>query len=195
MKPATSALNDWIQRIVVHPNFKYCPVCKTDEHFATIKLGCVDFYDFSNDHYYKGCAIEILLKVIQDENGKFNHETWVQINTPTCFLKDTLSSRASYIQKYRNLTLKNIFGFNEMFWKMFTKAGYDSLNYIYCIPNYKKINFGGNIFKKNFESYFMEKQHEYDLFQTFRDSLFSYLDKCSQINAKKKDINKDFVKG
>ena len=196
MKPATSALNDWVQRIVVNPKFKCCPVCKPDVHFATIKLGCVDFYDFSNDHYYKGCAVEILLKVIQDEIGKkFYHETWVQINTPTCFLKDTISSRANYSKNYRNLTLKNIFGFNEMFWKMFTKASCDSLNYIYCLPNHKKIRFGGNIFKKNFESYLNEKQHEYELFQTFRDSLFSYLDKCSQINAKKKDINKDFVKG
>ena len=194
MKPATSALNDWVQRIVVNPKFKYCPVCKTDVHFATIKLGCVDFYDFSNEHYYKGCAIEILLKVIQDKSGKFNHETWVHINTPTCFLKDTLSSRASYIQKYRNLTLKNIFGFNEMFWKMFTKAGCDSLNSIYYLPNHKKIGFSGNTIKKNFESYFMDYQHEYKLFQTFRDSLFSYLDKCSRINSKKKDINKDFVK-
>lgn len=39
--------------------------------------------------------------------------------------------------------------------------------------------------------YYIIGEHEYDLFQTFRDSLFSYLDKCSQINAKKKD----FIKG
>lgn len=195
MKPATSALNDWVQRIVVNPKFQYCPVCKTDAHFATIKLGFVSHYDFNNDHYVDGYAIEIILKVIQDElGGKFYNETWVQINTPTCFLKNQAST-SRYSKNYRNLTLKNIFGFNEMFWKMFTKASCDSLNYIYCLPNYKKILFGGNIFKKNFESYLKEKQHEYDLFQTFRDSLFSYLDKCSQINAKKKDINKDFVKG
>lgn len=41
---------------------------------------------------------------------------------------------------------------------MFTKASCDNLNYIYCLPNYKKILFGGNIFKKNFESYLKEKQ-------------------------------------
>jgi hypothetical protein len=82
-----------------------------------------------------------------------------------------------------------------MFWKMFTKAGFDSLNYVYNLPNYKKIGFSGNVVKTNFESYLKEKQHEYDLFKTFCDSLFSYLDKCSQINAKKKDINKDFIKG
>lgn len=194
MKPATSALNDWVQRIVVSPRFMYCPVCKTDEHFATIKLGCVYYYDFDDEHYSKDCAIEIILKVIQDKNGKFYHETWVQINTPTCFLKNQLST-SRYSKNYRNLTLKNIFDFNEMFWKMYTKTGCDSLNYIYNLPNYNKIRFGGNVVKKNFESYLMEKQREYDLFQTFRDSLFSYLDKCSQINAKKKDINNDFVKG
>lgn len=193
MKPATSALNDWVQRIVVNPKFKCCPVCKPDEHFATIKLGCVDYYDFDNDHYSKGYAIEILLKVIQDENKKFFHETWVQINTPTCFLKNQLST-SNYSKNYTNLTLKNIFGFNEMFWKMFAKAECDSLNGIYYLPNYKKIGFSGNTIKKNFESYFKDYQHEYEIFQTFRDSLFSYLDKCSQINTKKKDISKDFVK-
>ena len=195
MKPATSALNDWVQRIVVNPKFKYCPVFKTDEHFATIKLGFVTHYDFNNDHYADGYAIEIILKVIKDDvEGKFHHETWVQINTPTCFLKNQQST-ACYSQNYKNLTLKNIFVFNEMFWKMFNKVGFDSLNYIYNLPNYKKIGFGGNVFKKNFESYLKEKQNEYEVFKACRDSLFSYLDKCSQINAKKKDINKDFVKG
>jgi hypothetical protein len=50
-------------------------------------------------------------------------------------------------------------------------------------------------FKGGFEQYFKIHQKEYNKFLEYRDILFSYLEKKSKINSKKKDIKKDFVKG
>lgn len=69
----------------------------------------------------------------------------------------------------------------------------DNINIFYYIncdmgfaSNYKP-------FKGSFEQYFKDHKKEYDKFLECREILFSYLDKISKINAKKKDINKDFV--
>lgn len=193
MKPATSALNDWIQRIVVHPEFIHCPVQKDDKHCATIQLGNIDRYDFIQEHYVKDYAIDVTLSVFQDEiGGKFQHAVRIRIQTPSCFLKDHTSVGVDF-QTYYNITLKNIFEFNKMFKRMFCAQG--RIGNIYGIPCYKNIYHRGNSPKLNFESYVKEYEKEFEMFNYFKDSLFSYLYKCSQINAKKKNINKDFIKG
>ena len=188
MKPATSALNDWVQRIVVNPEFMHCLVQKDDNHCATIHLGSIDRYDFIQEHYVNDYAIDITLSVFQDEiGGKFQHAVRIRIQTPSCFLKNHTSVGVDF-QTYYNITLKNIFEFNKMFKRMFYAPG--RIGNIYGIPCYKNIYHHGNSPKLNFESYVKE----FEMFNYFKDSLFSYLDKCSRINSKKKAINKDFVK-
>ena len=192
MKPATSALNDWIQRIVVNPDFIHWPVQKDNVHCATVSLGYFQRYDFIKEHYVEDYAVDITLSVFQDEKGKFQHAVRVRIQTPSCFLKDHTSVGVD-VQFYYNITLKNILEFNKMFKRMF--CGQGRIGNIYDIPCYKNIYHSGNAPKINFESYVKEKKYEFELFNQFKVSLFEYLHKCSQINAKKKDINKDFVKG
>lgn len=193
MKPAVSALNDWIQRIAANPDFRKCVIQRDNTHCTTIKLGSVHHFDFNTENYIYDYAIIIELCMFQNElGGKLQHAVMVKILTPSCFLKDHTTD-ARDIQMYSNITLKNLFEFNKLFKSVFCAQG--GIGNIYGIPCYKNIYHRGNSPKLNFESYVKEYEKEFEMFNYFKDSLFGYLDKCSQINAKKNDINKDFVNG
>lgn len=193
MKPAVSALNDWIQRIAANPDFRKCVIQRDNTHCTTIKLGSVHHFDFNTENYIYDYAIIIELCMFQNElGGKLQHAVMVKILTPSCFLKDHTTD-ARDIQMYSNITLKNLFEFNKLFKSVFCVPG--EISSIYGIPNYNKLYFAGNTPKTNFESYVKAHENEFYRFNNFKVSLFEYLRKCSYINAKKKDINKDFVKG
>lgn len=188
MKPATSALNDWVQRIVVNPLFRSCPTFKMDSHWATIKIGFNQTWDFTCEHYVNDCVINIILRVAKTEiSGPFKHYVSVTINTPTCFMKgDECSSKNT--REFTNLTLKNLFEFVKIYEKMYLS----SIKRIYSIPNYKRLGFRGNESPLNFESYVKQYEHEFELFTEFKESLFRFLAKCSTTNTKRKEIKKEF---
>ena len=51
MKPAVSALNDWLKTIIVHKSFNYLHIYKCTPHFATIELGFAQQYNYISNNY------------------------------------------------------------------------------------------------------------------------------------------------
>ena len=80
---------------------------------------------------------------------------------------------------------------------MYSNNGRDSLSYFYNIPNHRNMGFTHDYkpYKGGFEQHFKNHQNEYNKFLEYREILFNFFDKNSKINAKKKDVKKDFVKG
>lgn len=188
MKPATSALNDWVQRIVVNPLFKSCPTFKMSSHWATIKIGFMQTWDFECEHYVNDCVIDIVLRVAKtDILSPFKHYVSVTINTPTCFLGGGGCSSKNTCE-YTNITLKNLFEFVKIYEKMYLSG----IHRIYSIPNRKCLAFRGNESPLNFESYVKQYEHEFELFTEFKESLFRFLAKCEATNTKHKEIKKEF---
>lgn len=187
MKPATSALNDWIQRIVVNPLFKSCPTFKMDSHWATIKIGFMQTWDFVCEHYVNDCVMDIVLRVAKtDILSPFKHYVTVTINTPTCFLNGNNTSKKTC--EYTNITLKNLFEFVKIYEKMYLSG----IHRIYSIPNRKLLGFRGNESPMNFENYVKQYEHEFEMFTEFEESLFRFLAKCEATNIKRKEIKKEF---
>ena len=115
---------------------------------------------------------------------------------PTGFVDVTAGDEGKGVE-FTNITLKNLIDFVDFFRNMYRNSGMESLYYLYNgIPNHNNMGFHCDYkpFKGDFKQYFKEHKKEYDKFLEYREILFSYLDKNSKINAKKKDINKDFVK-
>ncbi|MBO7693300.1 MAG: hypothetical protein J6T10_11780 [Methanobrevibacter sp.] len=192
MKPATSALNDWLKTIIVHKSFNNLRIHKSDPHFATIELATEQQYSNASNHYEFTSIASIYLAVVEI-NGKLTNVVKFCMTMPSGFVDYSLSD-GYRCEQFTNITLKNLIDFVEFFRKMYRQ---DSLSQMYNIPNYHNMGFTHDYkpFKGSFEQYFFQHKKEYDKFLEYREILFSYLDKNSKINAKKKDIKMDFVKG
>ena len=194
MKPAVSALNDWLKTIIVHKSFNYLRIYKCSPHYATIELGVAQQYDYISNHY-ENRNIAIIDLCVDEINGKLTNVVKLRLETPTGLVESS-NSYYSKIQTFQNITLKNLIEFVALFRGMYSNNGRDSLSYLYNIPNYKNMGFTYDYkpFKGGFEEHFKKHQNEYNKFLEYREILFNFFDKNSKINAKKKDVKKDFVK-
>lgn len=194
MKPAVSALNDWLKAIIVHKSFNNLHIYKCNPHIACIILGYAQQYNYSPNHYDFTSIASIMLAV-EEINGKLTNVVKFSLSMPTGFVNFS-SSNENKCEQYTNITLKNLIDFVDFFRDMYCKPGRDSLYTLYGIPNHNNMGFTHDYkpFKGGFEQYFKDHQKEYNKFLEYREILFNFFDKNSKINAKKKDVKKDFVK-
>lgn len=190
MKPAVSALNDWLKTIIVHKSFNYLHIYKCTPHFATIELGFAQQYNYISNNYEDRTIAKIDL-CVDEINGKLTNVVKFRLDTPTGLVQSS-NSYYSKIQTYQNITLKNLIEFVDFFRNMYRKE----LSHLYNIPNYKNMGFTHDYkpFNGSFEEYFKKHQKEYNKFLEYRETLFNFFEKNSKINVKKKDVKKDFVK-
>lgn len=193
MKPAVSALNDWLKTIIVHKSFNYLHIYKCTPHFATIELGFAQQYNYVSNNYEDRNIAKIDL-CVDEINGKLTNVVKLHLETPTGLVPSS-NSYYSKIQTYQNITLKNLIDFVDLFNSLYRNRK-DSLFHLYNIPNYNNMGFTHDYkpFNGSFEEYFKKHQKENDKFLEYRETLFNFFDKNSKINAKKKDVKKDFVK-
>jgi len=191
MKPAVSALNDWLKTIIVHKSFNDLRIYKSDSHFATIELTWERQYNYATNNY-EFTKTAIIILAVEKINDKLTNVVKFYMTIPTGFVDFSISD--DFRAQYSNITLKNLIDFVDFFRNMYRK---EHLSQLYNIPNYHNMGFTQDYkpFKDGFEQYFKNHQKEYNKFLEYRDILFSYLEKKSKINSKKKDIKKDFVKG
>lgn len=191
MKPAVSALNDWLKTIIVHKSFNDLRIYKSDSHFATIELTWEQQYNYATNNY-EFTKTAIIILAVEKINGKLTNVVKFYMTIPTGFVDYSISD--DFRAQYSNITLKNLIDFVDFFRNMYRK---EHLSQLYNIPNYHNMGFTQDYkpFKDGFEQYFKNHQKEYNKFLEYREILFSYLEKKSKINSKKKDIKKDFVKG
>ena len=195
MKPAVSALNDWLKTIIVHKSFNNLRIIKNKADFATIELCSAQQYNNVTNHYEftTVASINIAVDVV---DGKLKNVVFFRMSMPTGFVETSAGDEIKY-RRFTNISLKNLIEFVDLFFKMYRKNDFGCLSHLYNIPNHNNMGFHSNYkpFKDGFNSYFKKHKKEYDMFIEQREILFSYLDKNSKINGKKKDVNKDFVKG
>ena len=193
MKPAVSALNDWLKTIIVHKSFNYLHIYKCTPHFATIELGFAQQYNYVSNNYEDRNIAKIDL-CVDEINGKLTNVVKLHLETPTGLVPSS-NSYYNKIQTYQNITLKNLIDFVDFFSSLYRNRQ-DSLFHLYNIPNYKNMGFTHDYkpFNGSFEEYFKKHQKENDKFLEYRETLFNFFEKNSKINAKKKDVKKDFVK-
>lgn len=195
MKPSVSALNDWLKTIIVHNSFNNLHIYKCSPHLACIRIGCAQQYSSASNHY-EFASIAIIMISVEEINGKLTNIVKFSLSMPTGFVNHSTSDTTKS-EQYTNITLKNLIDFVDFFRDMYSKPGPDSLYHLYNIPNHNNMGFTHDYkpFKGGFDAYFNDHKKEYDKFLEYREILFSFFEKNSKINAKKKDINKDFVKG
>lgn len=195
MKPSVSALNDWLKTIVVHKSFNNLHIIKNKPDYATIELGYAQQYSYATNHYEFTTIASIN---ISDDvvDGKLKNVVFFRMTMPTGFVKATAGDKTK-IMRFTNITLKNLIEFVDFFRGMLCKPGPDSFYQLYNIPNHNNMGFTHDYkpFPGGFDAYFNDHKKEYEMFIEQREILFGWLDKVSKINAKKKDVNKDFVKG
>ena len=194
MKPAVSALNDWLKTIIVHKSFNYLRIYKCSPHYATIELAYAQQYSNVANHYEFMNVASIILAV-EEINGKLTNIVKFSLSMPTGFV-DFSTSDENKCKQYTNISLKNLIDFVNLFRGMYSNNGRDSLSYFYNIPNHRNMGFTHDYkpFKDGFKKYFKDHQNEYNKFLEYRETLFNFFEKNSKINAKKKDVKKDFVK-
>lgn len=187
MKPAVSALNDWLKTIIVHKSFNHLHIYKCNPHFACIRLGFAQQYNYASNNY-DFTDIAIIILSVEEINGKLTNVVKFSLSMPTGFVDYNAGDKCKCLQ-FTNITLKNLIDFVDFFSDMYSTPDAGCLSYLYNnIPNHNNMGFAHDYkpFKGSFEQYFSEHKKEYDKFLEYRDILFSYLEKKSKINSKKK---------
>lgn len=188
MKPAVSAMNEWLKTIIVHKSFNFMHIYKYDPHYASIELACAQQYDYVSNHYETVNIAKIDL-CVDEINGKLTNVVRLRLDMPTGLVESSNSNYCKY-QTFQNITIKNLIDFVEFFKDKYRVCDRESLSHLYNIPNHNNMGFVYNYkpFKGGFEQYFKDHQKEYNKFLEYRESLFGYLERCSRINTKKKLI-------
>ena len=191
MKPAVSALNDWLKTIIVHKSFNNLRISKCSPHYATIELVNEQQYNYASKNY-DFTRIAGIIITVDEINGKLTNIVKFYMTMPTGFVDYSASDECEYKQ-YTNITLKNLIDFVDFFRNMYRN---EHLTCSYNIPNHNNMGFTHDYkpFKGTFKEYFKKHQNEYNKFLEYRETLFNFFEKNSKINAKKKDVKKDFVK-
>lgn len=195
MKPAVSALNDWLKTIIVHKSFNNLHIYKSSPHYAGIELAYAQQYYYASNKYEFVNIASICLEVVEI-NGKLTNVVNFGLTMPSGFVDYSISDECN-CKQFSNITLKNLIDFVDFFRKMYSQSDTYSLSRLYNIPNHNNMGFASDYkpFKGSFQQYFLEHKKEYDKFLEYREILFNYLEKSSKINSKKKDIKTDFVNG
>lgn len=188
MKPAVSAMNDWLKTIIVHKSFHYMTMRKFEPHCASIDLAYAQQYDYVSNHY-EFTSIATITLAVEEIKGKLTNVVKFTMTMPTGLVDSRASDEIKY-ETYTNITIKNLIDFVEFFRDTYRASDRDSLSYLYNIPNHHNMGFVYDYkpFKGGFKQYFQDHQKEYNKFLEYRENLFGYLDRCSRINTKKKQI-------
>ena len=133
MKPAVSALNDWLKTIIVHKSFNNLRIYKCIPHYATIELAYTQQYNNVTNHYETTNIASIIIAV-EEINGKLTNVVKFWLSMPTGFL-NFCTSDENKCEQYTNITLKNLIDFVDFFRGVYCN-GRDSLSCLYNIPNH-----------------------------------------------------------
>ena len=179
MKPTTDALNKWLQTMLINPLFAHARFSKQDSSNAHIEWEFVPRTVRKNTSNEPALLINIfnMKKNFKDKN--FVHKVLLTIKTPDMFKANTDEhDREDEYYSYFNIHLKDLVRFKELCDEQF-----DKIRHLY---------FKGTPYEpvKNKEIYCKE----YREFLMFKESMFGYFYNCEKINAKLKDLKKDFVK-
>lgn len=193
MKPAVSAMNDWLKTIIVHKSFHYLSITKLEPHCASIDLASWQQYNYITNNY-EDKVIAKLDICVEEIDGKLTNVVRLRMDMPTGLVKSE-NSYYSKVQSFQNITIKNLINFVDFFREAFKPTCQASLCFLYNIPNYNNMGFTYEYkpFKGTFEQYFKDHEKDYNKFLEYRESIFNYLERCSKINTKKKlikNINK-----
>lgn len=180
MKPTTDALHQWLQALIINKNFQCTKLSKGVRCDGSIEWEYVPYHNLKGEHIIvPALKINIYTCV---ENKKIIQKVMLTIHTPDIFCSDEVNdggdSEDDY-KSYYNIHLKDIVKFKKLCDGYFDKIRMTYLNH----STYKP--------KKNKEVYCKE----YREFLMFKESMFGYFYNCEKINAKLKDLKKDFVKG
>lgn len=194
MKPAVSALNDWLKTIIVHKSFNQLHIYKYSPHHAIIELANAQQYNHNSNNYESTNIVSIMIAV-EKINGKLTNVVKFRMTMPTGFVAYTAGEKCKR-EEFTNITLKNLIDFVDFFRNMYRQLGRDSLYSLYSIPNHNNMGYSYDYmpFKGGYEQYFKDHKKEYNKFLEYREIFFSHFEKNSKINAKKKAIKNDFVK-
>lgn len=180
MKPATDALNKWLQTMLINPLFAHARFSKQDSSNALIEWYFVPHTARKNTSNEPALLINIfnMKKNYKDKN--FVHKVMLTIKTPDLFIANTDNhDRDEEYCSYFNIHLKDLVRFKELCDEQ--------------IDNIRHLYYKGTPYEpaKNKEVYCKE----YREFLMFKESMFGYFYNCEKINSKLKDLKKDFVKG
>lgn len=193
MKPAVSAMNDWLKTLIVHKSFNNLHIYKSDAHWASIELAYAQQYDYVTNDYETENIAGINLEV-REINGKLTNIVSFWMTMPTGFVESRAGDQIKR-ESYINISRKNLIDFVNLFRDEYRNCDRDSLYCMYNIANHNNMGFVYDYkpFKGTFEQYFKDHQKEYNKFLEYRETLFDFLERCSRINTKKKlikNINK-----
>lgn len=188
MKPAVSAMNDWLKTIIVHKSFNFMHIYKSDAHYASIELAYAQQYEYVTNNYETTTIAGINLEV-REIKGKLTNIVSFWMTMPTGFVDSRAGDQVKR-EEYFNISRKNLIDFVNFFKDKYRVNNGESIYCLYNIPNHNNMGFasGYKPFKGDFKQYFKDHQKEYNKFLEYRESLFSYLERCSRINTKKKQI-------
>lgn len=139
MKPAVSAMNDWLKTIIVHKSFQYMHIFKTDAHYAVIELAHAQQYDNVSNHYETTNIASIHLEV-HEIKGQLTNVVKFFMTMPTGFV-DARAGDQIKCETYTNITLKNLIDFVEFFRDKYRICDRESLSCLYNIPNHNNMGF------------------------------------------------------
>lgn len=179
MKPTTDALNKWLQTMIIHPLFIQARFHKINITEAVIEW---DFVPRSvNNHisFVPAFFINFFNMKNNRNDEKFVHNVKLSINTPDLFNANTdIHDKTYEYHSYYNIQLKDIIKFKKLCDEQFNKIRHLYSKYVPYEPAKSK-----EVYCKEYQEFLM-----------FKESMFGYFNNCEKINAKLKDLQKDFVK-
>ena len=184
MKPTTDALNKWLQTMLINPLFAHARFSKSNSGDAHIEWEFIPRTVKKNNGYNTSMVPALIINIFNlkknAKDDKFVHKVLLTIKTPDIFIANTdIHDRDDEYYSYFNIHLKDLVRFKELCDEQFEK-----IRMLY----YKDVPFEP---AKSKEVYCKE----YREFLMFKESMFGYFYNCEKINAKLKDLKKDFVKG
>lgn len=180
MKPTTDALNKWLQTMIIHPLFNQARFYRNNNSDATIEWEFVPRSVNKHTSIVPALSINIFNLKKNRNDEKFVHKMSLSIKTPDLFIANTdIHDKEDEYNSYFNIHLKDIIIFKKLCVEQF-----DKIRHLY----FKNVPYEP---AKSKEVYCKE----YRNFLMFKESMFGYFYNCEKINAKLKDLKKDFVKG
>lgn len=181
MKPTTDALHQWLQALIINKNFHCARLSKGELCDGTIEWKYVPYNNFKGEHIVPALKINIYT-CMEKETKKIIHKVMLNIHTPDLFCRDEVNDGGDDVDDYKsysNIRLKDIVKFKKL-----CDVQFDKIRHLY----FKDVPYEP---AKSKEVYCKE----YREFLMFKESMFGFFYNCEKINAKLKDLKKDFVKG
>lgn len=181
MKPTTDALNKWLQTLLINPLFAHARFAKHDSGNAIIEWNFVPRTVIKNTSSEPALTINIFTMKKNYKDKNFVHKVLLTIRTPDIFIANTDEhDKEDEYCSYFNIHLKDLVRFKELC----DEQQFDKIRLLYFNGSPDEPTKCKEVYCKEYREFLM-----------FKESMFGYFYNCEKINAKLKDLNKDFVKG